>query len=69
VFPRNTPHDIVGKTYDALSTMLKSPETQSRFLAQGAFASGIPPEEFTAFVKAEVDKWARIAKAAHIRLN
>jgi len=49
--------------------MLRAPETRERFLAQGALASGIPPEEFAAFVKRESEKWARVAKAAGVTVD
>ena len=69
VMPLNTPRDIVNKTYQELSSMLKSQDVRARFLAQGALASGMPPEEFTEFLKREVDKWAKVAKFANLRLD
>jgi tripartite-type tricarboxylate transporter receptor subunit TctC len=44
--------------------MLKSPETREAFLAQGAFPSGMAPEEFAAFVERETHMWAKVAKTA-----
>ena len=67
--PANTPREIVMKAYQELSAMLKSQEVRERFLAQGALASGMPPEEFVVFVKQEMDKWAKVAKAAKIKLD
>ncbi len=69
VMPPNTPREIVGKAYQELSSMLKSQDVRAKFLAQGALASGMPPEEFTAFVKLEMDKWAKVAKFANLRLD
>ncbi len=69
VMPANTPRDITGKVYQELAALLKSPETREKFLAQGAMASGMPPEQFTRFAKAELDKWAKVAKASNIRLD
>ena len=69
VMPANTPRDIVNKAYQELSSMLKAKETRDRFLAQGALASGIAPEEFTDFVKREMDKWAKVAKFANLKLD
>jgi tripartite-type tricarboxylate transporter receptor subunit TctC len=48
---------------------LKAPETRERFLAQGALASGIPPEEFTAFVRRETEKWGKVARAAKVQVD
>jgi tripartite-type tricarboxylate transporter receptor subunit TctC len=69
VMPPNTPRDIVNKAYQELSSMLKSQDVRARFLAQGALASGMPPEAFTEFVKSEMDKWAKVAKFANLRLD
>jgi len=69
VMPPNTPRDIVSKAYQELSSMLKSQDTRAKFLSQGALASGMPPEEFTEFLKREVDKWAKVAKFANLRLD
>lgn len=67
--PAGTPREIVARIYQELAAMLKAPETRERFLAQGALASGMPPEEFAAFVKAEAGKWAKVAKAAKITVD
>ena len=69
VMPANTPREIVAKVYQELSTMLKSQEVRDRFLAQGAISSGMPPDEFVAFTKREMEKWAKVAKFANIRLD
>ena len=49
--------------------MLKSQDTRDKFLAQGAMASGMPPEQFTAFARQELEKWAKVAKTSNIRLD
>src|SRR4029079_1144420 len=67
--PAGVPREIVARVYQELAAMLKAPDTRERFLAQGALASGMPPEEFTAFVKREADKWARVAKAAKVQVD
>ena len=69
VMPPNTPREIVTKAYNELASMLKSKDVRERFLAQGALASGMPPEEFTVFVRAEMDKWAKVAKFAKLKLD
>ncbi len=69
VMPANTPREIVAKVYQELSGMLKSPEVRARFLAQGALASGIPPDQFVAFARLEMEKWAKVAKFANIQLD
>jgi tripartite-type tricarboxylate transporter receptor subunit TctC len=67
--PAGTPREIVARVYQELAAMLKAPETRERFLAQGALASGIPPEEFAGFVKREAEKWGKVAKAAGVTVD
>jgi tripartite-type tricarboxylate transporter receptor subunit TctC len=69
VMPAGTPREIVARIYQELASMLKSPDTRERFLAQGALASGMPPEEFAAFVQREAEKWAKVAKAANVTVD
>lgn len=69
VMPANSPREIVAKVYQELSTMLKSQDVRDRFLAQGALASGMPTDEFVRFMKVEMEKWAKVARFANIRLD
>ena len=69
VMPAGTPREIVAKVYHELAAMLKSPDIREKFLAQGALASGMTPEEFVVFVRRELEKWARVAKFANVRLG
>jgi tripartite-type tricarboxylate transporter receptor subunit TctC len=69
VMPAGTPREIVARIYKELATMLKAPDTREKFLAQGALASGMQPEEFTAFVKREAEKWSKVAKAAKVQVD
>ena len=67
--PAGTPRDIVAKVSGELVKMLKAPEMKEKMLAQGGLASGNTPEEFTTYVKAEIDKWAKVAKAARVQVE
>ena len=69
VMPANTPRDMVVKVNAELAKMLKSPDMKEKILQQGGIASGNSPEEFTAFLKTETDKWAKVAKAAKVRVE
>ncbi len=69
VMPAGTPRDIVNKVHLELATMLKAADVRAKFLSQGALASGIMPDEFAKFLKAEMEKWAKVAKAAKVKLD
>lgn len=69
VMPAGTPRDIVMKVNTELVKMLRPPEMQEKILQQGGIARGSSPEEFAAFVKIEIDKWAKVAQVAKVRLD
>lgn len=69
VVPAGTPREITGRVYQELSTLMKSPDMRERLLGQGALAGGNTPEEFTAFMKAEIEKWTKVAKFAKVKLD
>jgi tripartite-type tricarboxylate transporter receptor subunit TctC len=43
------------------------PDVRDQLSAQGADPIGSSPEEFAAYVKAEIEKWARVIKQAGVR--
>lgn len=69
VMPAGAPRDIVMRTNEILAKSLKTPEARERLLGLGALPSGSSPEEFAGFIKSEISKWARVAKAANIKLD
>jgi tripartite-type tricarboxylate transporter receptor subunit TctC len=69
VMPGGTPKEIVAAIYAPLAKELRSPAGREAMLKQGGIASGMPPQEFTAFIRAEVEKWAKVAKAAKIEID
>jgi len=67
VMPAGTPREAVNKVNLDLTKMLRSPDTKEKILAMGGITLGNSPEEFSAFVRAEIEKWARVVKAAGIK--
>ena len=67
--PAGTPADIVRRLNRELVAILKDPEILARFKQLSTDPVGNTPEEFGAFVKVELDKYARIIKAAGIKLD
>ena len=60
---------IVRKINSDVADILKSPETQSLFKAQGAETFITTPEELHRILVADVSKWARVVKASGARLD
>ena len=69
VMPAGAPREIAAKLNEVLAKSLKTPEARERLLGLGALPSGNTPDEFAAFIKAEEQKWAKVAKAARIHLD
>ena len=67
VMPAGTPREAVNRASQDLTKMLRAPDTKEKILAMGGITLGNSPDEFTAFIRAEVDKWAKVVKAAGIR--
>ena len=67
--PAGTPKPIVDRLYSELSKILRDPEVQDRLAKLGLDASGMPPAELAAFQKSEIEKWAKVIKAANIKID
>jgi tripartite-type tricarboxylate transporter receptor subunit TctC len=67
--PTGTPKAIVNRLHDAIVQILKSPQAHERYANVGAEIRYDSPEEFQALIRAELAKWAKVIKAAGIRVN
>lgn len=66
VVPAGTPRDVVMKLNRSIVEAIKSPAVQEAFRKQAADPVGSSPEEFTAFIRKETDKWGATIRAAGI---
>ncbi len=67
--PAGTPQPIVDRLYGEISKILKSAEMQEKLASLGMDASGMAPADFAAFQKAEIEKWAKVVKAAGVKID
>jgi len=65
--PQGTPAAIVTRLNEETRRMLALPATRERLAREGLEAVGGTPEAFGLRLLAEVDKWAKVVKAAGIR--
>lgn len=65
--PGTTPRPLVGRISSDVVRLLNSPEVRDRMAVRGAVPKPSTPIEFDKFVRAEVDKLARIVKAAGVK--
>jgi len=67
--PAGTPNEVVARLNAELKKVLEQPEVKQRFEAQGFTASWNTPEAFESFLKAEVDKWAKVVKVSGAKVD
>ncbi len=69
VAPAGTPKAVVDKLSAETARILKLPDVAERISALGAEAVGDRPEQFAAYIKAEIAKWAKVIKDANVELQ
>jgi tripartite-type tricarboxylate transporter receptor subunit TctC len=67
--PKAMPQAIVQKLSNEIAQITRLPEVRERFLALGAEPVGNTAEEFAAFTKSELNKWARVVKQSGARVD
>ena len=67
--PAGTPKEVITKINDALMKTMADPGVKEKFLAVGSESTPSSPEAFGTFIKTEIDKWSRIAKAANVKIE
>ena len=65
--PAKTPKDIVSRLSVEVDKAIKSPDIQQRFVNEGLEPMGGTPEFFTRFMRAEIDKYAKVIKLAGVQ--
>ncbi|MBT9475794.1 tripartite tricarboxylate transporter substrate binding protein [Polaromonas sp.] len=67
--PAGTPPDIVKRMQEEVAKALGTPAIKEKMLAQGAIPSGNTPQQFTDFINAEHEKWAKVVKASGAKVD
>ena len=67
--PAKTPQQIVARLNEAVVKVVRSPEIQAQFAALGADAVGSSSDEFAAFVRRDMEQYAKIVKLSGARLD
>ena len=69
VAPIATPPAVVAKLRSAAVEALHSAEVKEKLAAQGAIAVGNSSEEFSAYVKSEIERWGKVIAATGIKIK
>lgn len=67
--PAGTPRAIIDRLNAASRTTLSNPEVKALTIQQGVELTPCTPEEFGAFIQAEVDRWAKVVKDTGVKAN
>jgi len=65
--PSATPKPVVTQVQRDIARVLSTPEIQSRLANDGIEPVASSPEEFGAYIRQEMSRWARVVKDAGIR--
>src|SRR5688572_24049414 len=67
VAPAGTPPAVIQSLNAAAQKSLAQPDVRERLLALASPPVGGTPEQFASHLKREIDKWARVIRAANIK--
>jgi len=67
--PAGTPREVVTRLNGEVLRVMQAPDIQARLTTEGAKSPAKMPEEFGAFVRSEIAKWAAVIREAGIRVD
>jgi tripartite-type tricarboxylate transporter receptor subunit TctC len=67
--PARTPPAIVARLNREILEALQQPDVRARLAASGLEPIGSSPEEFAAFIKTELARWAQVARQSGAKVE
>jgi tripartite-type tricarboxylate transporter receptor subunit TctC len=67
--PHGTPRPVIATLNSLIAGSVKSIDMKERLLNDGADPIGSTPEEFTALIKTELARWARVIKISGAKID
>jgi tripartite-type tricarboxylate transporter receptor subunit TctC len=67
--PVGTPKDITARLHQEITKIIEEPDTKERLAGLGLEPVGDSPEQFSAQLKVEIEKWTKIIRAAKIKVE
>ena len=66
--PAGTPPEIPARMHGEIVRFVQSPEIRARFAGQGVeLQASASPEAFTAYIRTEYERWAKVMEEAGIK--
>jgi tripartite-type tricarboxylate transporter receptor subunit TctC len=63
------PRDIALKLHDAIIKTVNTPSVRDRLLSVGADPLTLSIDEFTDYIRKDIEKWRKVVKAANIQID
>ena len=67
--PAGTPQPIIDRLNEEIRKLVIRPDVNELWLKRGAETMSMTPAEFDAYLRAEIEKWTKVVKAANIKLD
>ena len=67
--PARTPKSVIDKFHGGVASALKLADVQQRLEGFGFEAVGNTPEEFGRFVRTDIERWAKVIRAANVKAD
>jgi tripartite-type tricarboxylate transporter receptor subunit TctC len=67
--PAGTPKDIVSQLHRQIAEIVLLPDVRESLAKQGFDPIANTPEEFAAWIKAELIKWGEVVRATNIKIE
>lgn len=67
--PAKTPQPVIRRLYDEIARIVNNADMKNFMLSQGAEPALMDPVQFGAYLKADIAKWAKVVKAANIKVD
>lgn len=67
--PAGTPREVVSRLHSEVVEVLKQPDVRDKLRTFYADPGGMPPDEFGAYVKVELDRYTKLIRSAGIKVE
>jgi tripartite-type tricarboxylate transporter receptor subunit TctC len=69
VAPKGTPKSIIDKLQQKVAQILADPAVKEKSERTGSYPMTVTPEEFSAFIAKEAERWSKVLKETNIRYD
>jgi tripartite-type tricarboxylate transporter receptor subunit TctC len=67
--PAGAPREVITRLNTELVKILNMPDIRERFANEGSETAPSTPEQFGAFIRAEVEKWGKVVREANVKVD